>query len=84
MGEKLTRADYLLLNSIELHCMSGRDTWRPYRGKYAWAERMAKQNILLECGISAMPPHKLYIVSDKGRRLLAKAAPSPSSKEESR
>ncbi len=45
--------------------------WRPWRGMYARASRLAKLGLLFESGISAMPPHKLYTITEKGLNAIA-------------
>lgn len=51
-------------------------TWLPWRGSYARAKRLCKSGLLKEAGIAAMPPHVLYVITDKGFEELevAKAA----------
>lgn len=44
--------------------------WRPWRGSYARAQRLAKKGLLQKAGISVMPPHVVYVMTDEGRREL--------------
>lgn len=49
-------------------------TWLPWRGSYARAKRLLKQGLLQQAGIAAMPPHVLYVLTDKGREEMEVAA----------
>lgn len=40
--------------------------FRPWRGSYSRAQRLCNRGLLKKAGISAMPPHVLYVISDEG------------------
>lgn len=46
-------------------------SWLPDRKRIAAAKRLAKRGLLKECGISVVPPHTLYVITDAGRTALA-------------
>lgn len=48
-----------------------RGAWRPWRGQYTRAKRLVRSGLLKEAGTSAMPPHVLYVTTEKGREELA-------------
>lgn len=43
------------------------NAWLPWRGSYSRARRLLKNGLLQKAGTAAMPPHVLYVLSDKGR-----------------
>ena len=56
-----------------LKCAAFRnDGWLPFPGGLAAARRLQRQGLLAECGVSAMPPHVLFVVTDQGRMALGK------------
>ena len=71
--------DWLTTNREDLELLEAAEreapgTWLPWRGSYAGAKRLCKNGLLKKAGIAAMPPHVLYVVTDKGREELAVAA----------
>lgn len=66
--------DWLMTGELDRDCLhaakreesGGNGTWRPWRGMYARARRLAKDGFLKVAGTSAMPPHVLYVITDKG------------------
>lgn len=46
------------------------DGWLPPDGLCTAAKRLAKRGLLKECGIAAMPPHILYVVTEDGKKYL--------------
>lgn len=67
---KTNQADRNLLIAAQQAEPNG---WRPWHGSYARAKRLCKNGLLKEAGISAMPPHVLYVITDEGREELAVA-----------
>lgn len=51
-------------------CNHSHGGWRPWRGVWRRAERLANRGLLLKAGIAAMPPHVLYVISEKGEQAL--------------
>ncbi len=73
--------DWLITNQADRDCLkAARDsgklngTWRPWHGQYARAARLCKNGLLKAAGISAMPPHVVYIISDAGSEELEVAS----------
>jgi hypothetical protein len=58
--------DLRLLDDAKYADDSGQGTMRPVRGDYARARRLAKRGLLKKAGISAMPPHVVYVLTDLG------------------
>lgn len=62
--------DWLMTSMADRECLIAAQRvdggWRPWRGAYARARRLARTGMLKEAGIAAMPPHVLYVVTDKG------------------
>lgn len=72
-AQKLTDGQRTALE-LAAYKTTGGDTWRPQHGYYEIAEYLKRQGLLLNAGISAMPPHKLYVISDAGREALRSEA----------
>lgn len=71
--------DWLITGYADQVCLkaaldAGPSAWRPWRGAYARAKRLCKNGLLLKAGIAAMPPHVVYVISDKGKEELEVAA----------
>lgn len=49
--------------------------WRPWRGFYGCAKRLAAKGYLIQAGICAMPPGVLYIPTEAGRKIIAGKQP---------
>ena len=49
-------------------------TWLPESGRYGRAKRLEKNGLLRKAGVAAMPPHVLYVLTDKGFEELQVAA----------
>ena len=45
--------------------------WRPWNGFAGRAERLAKRGLLVKAGITAMPPHVCYVITEAGEKALA-------------
>lgn len=69
---KLTEAQIRALSMAEFRTDSN-ETWRPDRGYWTVAEELRRSGHLADAGISAMPPHKLYVITPLGRRTLSEA-----------
>lgn len=54
---------------------NARDVWLPPRGYYEVAETLRKFGLLADAGIAAMPPHKLYVITDAGRAAISPTQP---------
>lgn len=64
--EKLTDNEIeVLKDAASTHC-----GWRPWNGFLGCAKRLEKRGLLIEAGICAMPPHVLYVITDKGREAI--------------
>jgi len=68
--------DWLVTDRLDRQVLSAAEyeapgAWLPWRGSYARTKRLFKMGLLKEAGIAAMPPHVLYVVTDKGREELA-------------
>lgn len=66
----------MALEKLDFECLreamrEGSSAWRPWKGVYGRARRLCELGYLLEAGISAMPPHVVYVVSDKGKTALS-------------
>lgn len=44
--------------------------WLPYRGFHSPTKRLVACGLAQECGMAAMPPHVLYVLTDAGKSLL--------------
>jgi len=64
---------------------AGMNAWRPWSGVYGRAARLCKNGLLLKAGISAMPPHVVYVLSPLGAEELevAMRVATPSADRES-
>ena len=49
----------------------GRGAWKPWRGVYGRAHQLSTNGFLLVAGMSAMPPHIVYVITDKGKLALS-------------
>ncbi len=70
--------DWLTTTLADRACLkaalaAGQNAWRPWRGIYGRAARLCKGGLLLKAGISAMPPHIVYVISDQGKEELEAA-----------
>jgi len=54
---------------------NARDVWLPPRGYYEVAETLCKWGLLVDAGTAAMPPHKLYVITDAGRAAVTRSTP---------
>jgi DNA-binding PadR family transcriptional regulator len=61
--------DRAILESVAANEYRG--AWRPWHGQYARAKRLVRNGLLKEAGTSAMPPHVLYVLTEKGHEELA-------------
>jgi DNA-binding PadR family transcriptional regulator len=71
--------DWLVTDAVDRDCLyaaqrEGFGAWRPWRGVYSRARRLEKNGLLKKAGMSSMPPHIVYVLTDKGREELAVAA----------
>lgn len=64
---RATRTENDLLRAARAADAKG-DTLRPWRGAAAAAERLCRRGLLVQAGTSAMPPHKVYVLTDAGRK----------------
>lgn len=67
---KLYRADIECLEDASRALSGG---WRPYFRMHGRAKRLCRSGLLKLSGISAMPPHVLYVITDAGRAALKTA-----------
>jgi hypothetical protein len=44
--------------------------WRPWRGVIGRARSLCRSGHLIECGLSAMPPHVVYAITPLGNEAL--------------
>lgn len=64
------KLDRDLLRAVSREEDANRGAWRPWRGSYARARRLAKEGLLQKAGICVMPPYVVYVMTDEGRREL--------------
>lgn len=65
--EKLTNNEVEILKEVR----ATHGGWRPWNGFWGCAKRMEKRGLLLKAGITAMPPHVCYVISEQGEQALA-------------
>jgi hypothetical protein len=64
------QADRNLLVAVQ----QASDGWLPWRGSFARANRLRRNGLVQKAGTAAMPPHVLYVLTDKGREEIEVAA----------
>lgn len=64
------QADRNLLVAVQ----QASDGWLPWRGSFARVNRLWRNGLVQKAGTAAMPPHVLYVLTDKGREELEVAA----------
>lgn len=67
---RLTKEEKEILKDAALASRGG-GTWHPARRTAGDATRLYRAGFLLEAGIRAIPPHTLYVISEKGRKAVA-------------
>jgi hypothetical protein len=66
--------DYKDIQCLEAALSGEPDTWKPWRGVYGRAQYLTTIGYLKRAGITAMPPHACYVISDEGKMALTIAA----------
>jgi DNA-binding PadR family transcriptional regulator len=66
MSDKLTENEIEVLRAV--HNEHG--GWRPWNGFLGCAKRLEKRGLIIEAGITAMPPHVCYVITDDGEQAL--------------
>lgn len=62
--------DHKDIQCLEAALAEGHNAWRPWRGVYGRAQYLTGIGYLKPAGITAMPPHVCYVISDEGKMAL--------------